>query len=872
MIKSLAFLMCIFFQLNSWLEAAEPELHVAGVQPGVRLTMVAEHPDLVTPTGIDVDQHGRVWVVATHTHMRPEDYVGPEHDEILVFDLSQQPPQRTVFYNSTTATMDLELGDDGWVYLAERDRILRIKDTDEDGVADVEEDIVVLKTQADYPHNGLSGLSWHPDGHLIFGLGENFAKPWTLASSDGGVIKGAAQGGIFRCTADGKKLRWIAQGLWNPFGTCVREDGEIFAAENDPGERPPCRLLHIVEGGEYGYRRQYGPEAHHPFVCWNGELPGTLPMVHPTGEAPCGVVPLGRGLLVPSWGDHRIDFLPLEQTGASYTAELITIVQGGRHFRPTCIAQDVNVIGKRRVWYLADWVDGRYNAHGFGRLWKLEIDLDQASWVGPRELKPPTQAALVAKDLRTGNNDFTREELLDFARNDDPFLARSALVALSRRTDRWEVEDIRQWSPQDRIQAAMTLEYTDADADKWLPLFLGDDDADVRYQALKWIANSDLKTFLPDIEKLLDRSDISYTLFEAAMATWNTLKGKPEAGIRDVDVLLSRVQDKNSSPRLRAYALRLLPAQANAASGDGKLPVKRFPNGLSLDLLGELLAVDNSELSLEVVRTAAANPIAAQDLLFQIASDKDQSVVLRTEAIAGLAAVASLHLHTLFEFMQDEHKHVREEALRSLRTVSLSNEQMIVLQNLAKRHPESNDLVMAVLASQSLISKRPSTTDTKAWLQLLDQIPGTADIENGRRVFHHARVGTCSNCHRHNGRGNTVGPDLTFINKRATREFLLTSILEPSREMAPEFQPRTLLLKDGRVFMGIRLRSYTREQIRDAHGQTLTFDKGDVESIKDSDVSFMPADLVNNLTIREIRDLIGFLLYDDTQLVQAAGN
>ena len=83
--------------------------------------------------------------------------------------------------------------------------------------------------------------------------------------------------------------------------------------------------------------------------------------------------------------------------------------------------------------------------------------------------------------------------------------------------------------------------------------------------------------------------------------------------------------------------------------------------------------------------------------------------------------------------------------------------------------------------------------------------------------------------------------------------------------MAPEFQPRTLLLKDGRVFTGIRLRSYTREQIRDAHGQTRTFDKGNVESIKDSNISFMPADLVNTLTNREVRDLLAFLMHNSGQ-------
>ena len=287
--------------------------HLQLPQTGIRLTLVAENPDIVTPTGIDVDEAGRVWAIASHTHFRPENYEGPEHDEVVVIDTdaSRRNGSRHVFYAKTDATMDLELGQEGWVYLAERDRILRVRDSDGDGRGDQEEELAVLVTEADYPHNGLSGLAWHPSGDLVFSLGENYWKPWTLTGRDGRAVAGTGEGGVFRCTADGMSLRRIARGFWNPFGICVREDGTIFAAENDPGAMPPCRLLHVVDGGDYGFQRHYGNAPFHPFVCWNGELPGTLPMLHSLGEAPCGIAPLGNGLIVPSWTDHRIDYYPL---------------------------------------------------------------------------------------------------------------------------------------------------------------------------------------------------------------------------------------------------------------------------------------------------------------------------------------------------------------------------------------------------------------------------------------------------------------------------------------------------------------------------------------------------------------------------------
>ncbi len=57
-----------------------PERLDAGIQSqqsGVRMTLLAEHPALVTPTGIDVDKQGNIWLISCHTHFRPAGYDGP---------------------------------------------------------------------------------------------------------------------------------------------------------------------------------------------------------------------------------------------------------------------------------------------------------------------------------------------------------------------------------------------------------------------------------------------------------------------------------------------------------------------------------------------------------------------------------------------------------------------------------------------------------------------------------------------------------------------------------------------------------------------------------------------------------------------------
>ena len=143
-----------------WLLVANDEQDVSPrveiVSPGTTLTLLAEHPGVVTPTGIDVDDDGNVWVIASHTHFRPEEYSGPEHDEVVVLG---RDGKRQVFYNDTDATMGLKLGPDGWVYLAERDRLIRVRDSDDDRIGDEVQTVATLHTES-----GLSSQRAERDG------------------------------------------------------------------------------------------------------------------------------------------------------------------------------------------------------------------------------------------------------------------------------------------------------------------------------------------------------------------------------------------------------------------------------------------------------------------------------------------------------------------------------------------------------------------------------------------------------------------------------------------------------------------------------------------------------------------------------------
>jgi putative membrane-bound dehydrogenase-like protein len=355
--------------------AAPPQVS----DPRLQIDLFAESPRIVTPIGLAVDAKGRVLVVESHTHFRPPGYKGPAADRIRMFEDTKgtgRADRITTFFQGTSSTMNLAVYRDGSVYVATRNEIFRLRDSKGNGVGDERTPIAHLETEGNYPHNGLSGFAFDFHGDVYFGIGENLGASYTLVGSDGSSIRGGGEGGnIFRCHADGSHLERFATGFWNPFHMCFDTFGRLMVVDNDPDSRPPCRLLHVVPGGDYGFRFRYGRAGLHPFVAWNGELPGTLPMASATGEAPSGVVAYEsdnlpaeyRGeLFATSWGDHRIDRFTLSEHGATVWAKMTPLVTGGDDFRPVSIA-----VAPDGSIYASDWVDKSYSVHGKGRIWHI---------------------------------------------------------------------------------------------------------------------------------------------------------------------------------------------------------------------------------------------------------------------------------------------------------------------------------------------------------------------------------------------------------------------------------------------------------------------------------------------------------------------
>ena len=222
------------------------------------LQLFVDDSMISTPVGCTIDGKGRLLVVESHTHFRPDNYQGPETDRILAFTDKDGDGKADIvdtYYLGGKHTMSITYAGNDSTIVATRGEIYRLDDSNRDGVADSKTNLVELETEGNYPHNGLCGLVLTSNkSKLYFGLGENLGEDYEIVSyhmkTEISRLSGGGEGGsIYSYDLNNGSLDRIATGFWNPFGICLSKHGEMFAVDNDPDQKPPNRLLKIVPGG-----------------------------------------------------------------------------------------------------------------------------------------------------------------------------------------------------------------------------------------------------------------------------------------------------------------------------------------------------------------------------------------------------------------------------------------------------------------------------------------------------------------------------------------------------------------------------------------------------------------------------------------------
>ena len=132
------------------------------------------------------------------------------------------------------------------------------------------------------------------------------------------------------------------------------------------------------------------------------------------------------------------------------------------------------------------------------------------------------------------------------------------------------------------------------------------------------------------------------------------------------------------------------------------------------------------------------------------------------------------------------------------------------------------------------------------------------DAARGREIFF--GKARCSECHRQEGQGKALGPDLGESAARYGREQLLEHIIRPSQLIAPEFRTVSVMLDDFEELSGMIRESNDEELVLiDATLTDHRVSRSKIIQLDESSLSSMPEGLLAALTAREAADLLAWL-------------
>ncbi len=226
-----------------------------------------------------------------------------------------------------------------------------------------------------------------------------------------------------------------------------------------------------------------------------------------------------------------------------------------------------------------------------------------------------------------------------------------------------------------------------------------------------------------------------------------------------------------------------------------------------------------------------------QDLV--VATDRDSG--LRVEAVSALTGTRPgtswlLDLQAKGNLPGD----VKNEAARMLRNtpyVDLRNRAMVAFPPPGKLDPKK-------LPNIGVLVKR------------------TGDVTHGKQLFTASAKSDmqCMKCHSVRGSGGQIGPDLSMIGKKASRENLYESILFPSKAIADQYVTWVIEDKRGVTVSGLIVEDHPEHVwIRDANGKDTKILKKDIESREKSPKSLMPEDLLVYMSEDDLVDVVEYL-------------
>jgi putative heme-binding domain-containing protein len=156
----------------------------------------------------------------------------------------------------------------------------------------------------------------------------------------------------------------------------------------------------------------------------------------------------------------------------------------------------------------------------------------------------------------------------------------------------------------------------------------------------------------------------------------------------------------------------------------------------------------------------------------------------------------------------------------------------------------------AKLLASNQLGKRADVVE--AYRGTLD---AKGDAAQGKQVF----TKICAACHRVGGVGHEIGPNLAAMKARGP-EAILVNVLDPNREVNPQYLSYTVRLLDGRTMTGmIAAETATGVTLRRADNLSDNVLRIDIDQLKSTGQSLMPEGMERQIDREQMSDLLAYL-------------
>lgn len=340
-----------FISLQS--AAQDPRLAAITVPEGFQVEIAAESPLIEHPIMAGFDDRGRLFVAENAgRNLKREDLEKELPNSIVLLtdtDGDGVFDKRSVFADKLTFPQGA-LWHDGWLYVASSGAIWRFKDTNNDDVADVREQIV---SKFGYTGNAadVHGCFLGPEGRIYWCEGRHGHE---ITDKSGAVISKGKAARIFSCNPDGSDVQThCGGGMDNPTEIDFTATGEMLGTVNILYPKRGDCLVHWLHGGVY-------PRADQPAVLAEFRRTGELlDAVHDFGHVAvsglCRYRPLGTNerhgfgpafhdqWFVTEFNTHKLKRVALAREGSTFRAEVQDFLTStSNDFHPTDVLQDAD--------------------------------------------------------------------------------------------------------------------------------------------------------------------------------------------------------------------------------------------------------------------------------------------------------------------------------------------------------------------------------------------------------------------------------------------------------------------------------------------------------------------------------------------------